>query len=410
MIKNHKNRGPVDRLNRVRRIFLFLFLLCVSASLRLEISAQIKAVWTRPFINATVAQRKNPVEARKYIANELDLAKKARLNAVFVEVFWDGYTLYPSKFFPQRPLAIAYGVARKDAAGQTETYDPLAIYIEEGEKRGIKVHAWLHVFHQWNTNLGPPEKSPIFSKFQELMILDKSGSPLVRSEAEGENRDIFKIFMSPSHPTTRKLLRQAVTELCDQYPKLGGVQWDYIRYPLHWPEAPFDYSADALAKFTKDTSLDATKLSAKDTPKEWRVWQDWKTRQVTEVVAELGGIVRKKQPKWTISAAVFPGLEENLRVKMQDWKDWADKGYVDLLMPMVYSRDYKKVEDWTKEFRELVDKKVKVAPALFIPHFYDAKAGTYDARYPGLVEKFKLDGYGLFASQSLTEDFVSKTK
>lgn len=398
----------IERMSILSILFILFEFLCVSASLRLETCAQTYAVWARPFINASAETRKNPVEARKHIAAGLDLVKRARLNTVFVEVFWDGYTLYPSRFFPQRPLSIAYGVAHKDEAGLTETYDPLAIYVEEGEKRGIKVHAWLHVFHQWNTNLGPPEKSPIFGKFPELMMLDKSGSSLVRSEAEGENRDIFKVFMSPSHTTTRKLLRQAVTELCDKYPKLGGLQWDYIRYPVHWPEAPFDFSKDALERFTKDTSLDATKLSPKLTPKEWRAWQDWKTRQVSEVVAGLGAIVRKKRPEWTISAAVFPGLEENLRIKMQDWKDWSDKGYVDLLMPMVYSRDYKRVDAWTKEFRELVNPKVKVAPALFIPHFFDSKAGTYDEKYLGLTAKYKLNGYGLFASQHLTGEFIRK--
>lgn len=298
-------------------LLIFSFL-CVSATLRLETTAQIKAVWARPFINASFDVRKNPIEARKHIAGELELARRAGLNSVFVEALWDGYTIYPSRFFPQRPLSIPYGVARKDEAGQAETYDPLKMYIEEGEKRGLKIHAWLHVFHQWNTNLGTPEKSPIFSKFPELMLLDRGGSPLVRSEAEGEKRDIFKIFMSPSHPTTRKLLRQAVTELCDEYPRLGGIQWDYIRYPVHWEEAPFDYSADALTRFTRDTSLDATKLEPKQTPKEWRIWQDWKTRQVTEVVGELGAIVRKQRPEWIISAAVFPSLEENLRLKMQD--------------------------------------------------------------------------------------------
>lgn len=410
MVRKGESEIEIDPRRRVRAALArsIFIVLCVSASLRLEADAQTYAVWTRPFINASVETRKNPVEARKYIAAELDLTKRAGLNTVFVEVFWDGYTIYPSRFFPQRPLSVPYGVARKDEAGQTETYDPLSIYIDEGEKRGLKVHAWLHVFHQWSTNLGPPEKSSIFGKFPEAMVLDKSGSPLVRSEAEGENRDIYKVFMSPSHPTTRRLLRQAVTEICDKYPKLGGIQWDYIRYPVHWPEAPFDYSADALSKFTKDTSLDATKLSSKGTPKEWRIWQDWKTRQVTDVVAELGAIVRKKRPEWTISAAVFPGLEENLRIKMQDWKDWSDKGLVDLLMPMVYSRDYKRVEAWTKEFRERVNPKVKVAPALFIPHFYDAKAGTYDEKYVGMTEKFKLDGFGLFASQSLSEEFVRK--
>lgn len=392
----------------ISRIFETIFILSVVCFSYLSVSAEIKAVWVRPFINASVDVRKNPVEARAYIRKELELAKKAGLNTIFLESFWDGYTIYPSKSFPQRPLSIPYGISRKDAAGQTETYDVLQFYIDEGEKFGIRVHAWFHVFHQWSTNLGPPEKSPVFSKFPEIMMLDRTGSPLVRSEAEGEKQDIFKVFMSPSHPTTRKLLKQAVTELCEKYPQLGGVQWDYIRYPVHWNEAPFDYSADALAKFTKETSLDATKLSAKDTPKEWKTWQDWKVKQVTEVVTELGSIVRKQRPDWIISAAVFPSLEENLRLKMQDWKTWSDQGSVDLLLPMVYSRDYKRVDTWTKEFRALVNPKVKVAPALFIPHFFDPKAGSYDPNYLGLVGKYKLDGFGLFASQYLNDGLIEK--
>jgi uncharacterized lipoprotein YddW (UPF0748 family) len=237
-------------------------------------------------------------------------------------------------------------------------------------------------------------------------MLNAEGSPLVVAEAEGANRDIYKVFISPSNREVRKYLRDVVGEIINKYPKLGGIQWDYIRYPLQNPEAPFDYNSLTLAAFRKETGLDAKKLDAKQTPIEWKIWQDWKTRQVTETVKELALVVRKKQPKWEISAAVFPDIEENLRLKQQDWKDWSKKGYVDALLPMLYSTNFDRAETWAKDFRRDVAPQIKIYPALFIGHFYSAK--TFDQRYLDLQTKFKFDGFGLFAAQSLTDDLIER--
>lgn len=402
-------RNDVYLSNKIKKLSVFIGVHLWIIFLCLTANAQVKAVWVRPLINADVETRKNPVKGRGHIRAELERIKRANLNTIYLEAFWDGYTIYPSKFALQRPLSIPYGVAHKDEAGQFETWDVLKIYIEEAAKLDLKVHAWLHVFHQWSTNLGGLEKSPIFKQFPEWAMLDVNDSPLVTSEAEGEKRDIFKVFMSPSNPQVRKFLRQIVGEIADKYPNLSGIQWDYIRYPLQFPETPFDYNPLTLAQFTKETKLDARKLSAKDTPKEWQIWQDWKTRQVTEVVRELGEIVRKKQPKWEISAAVFPDIEQNLRVKQQDWKSWAQKNYVDALLPMVYSPNFAKVESWARDFRkDLEGAKTRVYPALFIGHFYNRNSKLYNENYLKLETKFKFDGFGLFAAQSLTDDLIEK--
>ena len=364
---------------------------------------QVRAVWVRPFIGASEETRKNAVKGRELIRAELERIKRADLNTVYVEALWDGYSMYPSRVAPQRPLAIQYGTAENG-----KSWDVLQTYLDEGEKLGLRIHAWLHVFHQWNTNLGGFENSPIFSRHPDWAILDASGSPLVKSEAEGAKRDIYKIFISPANPSVRKYLRQIVSELAEKYPKLGGVQWDYIRYPLHTNAQSFDYSVYALAAFKKETGLDAKKLDAKLTPKEWLIWQNWKTRQVTEVVRELAEIVRKKRPSWEISAAVFPDIGENLRVKQQDWKDWAETGAVDALLPMLYSTDYQRVEKWARDFRRDVPTTVKIYPALFIGHFYNSNERKLNQDYLEIERKFRFDGFGLFAAQSLTDDLIEK--
>ena len=387
--------------NRVLRFSLCaLCVLCGSFSLA---KAEVKAVWVRPFVGASDQARRNPRTGRGFIRKELERIRRAGLNTVYVEAFWSGYSMYRSRLVPMRPLEIPYGIRQKDYG-----WDVLDAYIEEGRRLNLKIHAWLHIFYQWNSSLGGLEKSPIFSANPDWAILNSSGSPLVKSEAEGANRDIYKVFMSPSNPGVRKYLRGVVAELADRYSGLGGIQFDYIRYPLHAPDELFDYNPATLAQFQKETGLDARKLSAKGTPKQWRTWQDWKTRQVTEVVKQLAEIVRKRQPKWEISAAVFPDFEENLRVKMQDSQDWARRGLIDALLPMLYSTDFARVEKWAREFKAGVPPKTKIYPAIFIGHFYDAKAKTLDERYLQLPSNLKFDGVGLFAAQSLTEDLVEK--
>lgn len=381
-------------------IALFAFLIFNFA---LFVQAQTKAVWIRPFIMATYETRKSPIEARKYIKAELERMKRAGFSVVFLETFWDGYTIYPSRVVPQRPLSIAYGVARKDEAGQLETYDVLQFYIDEAEKLGLKVHSWMHIFHQWNTNLGDVSKSPIFSKYPEWMVRDINGSELVRSEAEGANRDIYKVFMSPSHTGVRGLLVAVMREMVEKYPKLGGVQLDYIRYPLHYPETPFDYSADALAQFTKDTGLDAKQLKTKD---EQQKWQDWKTLKVTEVVKLLSDEVKKKRTDWEISVAVFPDFQNTLKVKMQDSRDWANKGYINAFYPMCYSPNFDTVERWAKEFRTDIKPPMKVMLTLYVTHFY--KDGKLDERFLNLEKKYGYSGLAIFASQLVTDDLAEK--
>lgn len=366
--------------------------------------AQKKAVWVRPFIGASEETRKDEAKGRTFIRGELGQIKRAGLNTVYVEAFWDGYTIYPTRAAEQRPLEINYGNARKGV----KNWDVLRVYAEEAAKLDLKIHAWIHVFHQWNTNLGGLEKSPIFSQHKDWAILDSNGSPFVRAEAEGANRDIFKVFLSPSNEQARKYLREVVAEIAENYPELGGIQWDYIRYPLQTEAAAFDYNPQTLAQFKKETKIDASRISAKTEPEKWRVWQDWKTRQVTEVVRQLTAVVRRKQPKWEISAAVFPDIAENLRVKQQDWKDWSEKGYVDALLPMLYSTDYRKVEIWARDFRRDTSPQTKVYPAFFIGHFYNQKENKYDRRYLDIENKFNFDGFGLFAAQSLTGDLIDK--
>ncbi len=362
--------------------------------------AGVRAVWVRPLMGVNRATRSDEAQSKAHIRAELERLQRAGFNTIYVESIFHGYSMYPSAVLPQRPLNFECGAE----------WDVLQTYLDEGKRLNLSIQAWLHIFFMWHTGQGAWQSSPLLSKHPDWLALDKNGSPLVESEAEGASREFKKIFVSPSNPQVREFLARAVKELVTKYPTLAGVQLDYIRYPLHWSEAPFDYNPDTLKRFQDATKLDAAKLSAKDTPNEWLRWQEWKTKQVTDTVKVLAEVIRAANPKLIISAAVFPGFAENLKVKMQDSQNWAKQGYLDALLPMAYSRDYAKVEAWCQEFRAGIPPSVRVYPALYVGHFYDANAKTLDMRYLAMPGKLKMDGVGLFAAQLVTDDLAAKLK
>ncbi len=367
--------------------------------LPLACEAERRAVWIRPFINAGESIRSDEAKSRDYVRNELAKMKRAGFDSVFVETFWDGYTIYPSAFTPQRPLSIQYGTAQNNG----HDFDVLQMYLDEAAKVNLKVHAWLHIFHQWNTNLGAAAKSPIFSRHPDWIALDQNNSPNVVSEAEGARQEIFKVFISPSNTEARKFLIDIVRELTENYPNLAGAQWDYIRYPLHNNQQNFDFSADALARFLRDTHLNARDLKDND---DKAIWQEWKTRQVTKTVEEFNKIVRANRPNWEISVAVFPGFENTLKVKMQDSRNWAKKGYINAFYPMCYSPNFEKVEASAKEFRGDIKPPMKVFLTLYVTHFY--KDGVLDERFLNQEKKYGYDGLAIFASQLITDYLAGK--
>lgn len=373
----------------------------------LRAPARVRAVWVRPFIDAGTEVRRSPEAGRKVIRRELERIKQAGIDTVYIESFFDGYTMYPSQVASMRPLEIKYGIATMDAMGEARGWDVLRTYLEEGDKLGLSIHAWFEVFFVWHTGLGDVTKSPIFSKHPDWLALDERNSPLVQAEAEGTNKEIAKVFLSPSHQGVRRFLVSLVTEIARNYPTLDGVQLDYIRYPTHVKGAAFDYSPDALRKFKLATNLDARKLSPDGTPREWQRWQDWKTSQVTQAVRELSGAIRRVRPRMIISAAVFPDFEEDLRIKMQDTRTWSREGLVDALLPMLYSTNFNRVDCWAAEFRNGINpNQTRVYPAFYVNHFYNAKTARLDSRYLELESRYNFDGIGYFAAQLLTDDLI----
>ena len=101
-------------------------------------SKELKGVWIRPtYFN------KNDIED---VLNDLE---DSGINNIFIETFYHGKTIFPSKTMEKYGFIKQY----EDFVG----FDPLKVWITEAHKRDIKVHIWFQTFYVGNK---PPESNP----------------------------------------------------------------------------------------------------------------------------------------------------------------------------------------------------------------------------------------------------------
>ena len=87
-----------------------------------SLPVELRGIWHRPVERSPIAVR-----------HTLDQLAAAGFNALFLETFYTGYTIYPSAIAPQR--------------GEFVGWDPLQVWAEEAAARGIELHLWVHLFH-----------------------------------------------------------------------------------------------------------------------------------------------------------------------------------------------------------------------------------------------------------------------
>jgi uncharacterized lipoprotein YddW (UPF0748 family) len=104
----------------------------------------IRGAWHRP-VETTAAK----------IGQTLDTLKAAGINTIFLETYFHGYTIFPSKTFRD------YGLPEENP--KFKGVDLLQLWTEEAHKRDMKVHAWFQVFYGGTKAYKPP--GPILSKY-----------------------------------------------------------------------------------------------------------------------------------------------------------------------------------------------------------------------------------------------------
>lgn len=316
------------------------------------------AAWHRPVIG-----KETSVEG---IRETLELFKKVNFNTVYLETFWNGYTMTADSEY------VDYHIEFKDC--DYSPYDDyLSAFIGEAHKLGIEVHAWVEDFfvgyegyEESNILTGQlpnsDEPAPDAAERSGWVITDYQGNQYTQFEG-GKYK-----FIDPSNPDVREFLIGYYRELLTNY-DLDGINLDYIRYPVQNgygysadnKNVPYDhgYSEYAAKKFLAEQGYAENQQTLaklkrdlnKGTSFVWNElydeWTQFKIRQINEFVEEIHGLVKEVEAERAadadaytstdiiMSTSVFPDSDVVTK-KCQDWEYWFKQGWIEVATPMAY--------------------------------------------------------------------------
>lgn len=282
---------------------------------------ELKGVWIRPSETSPEA-----------IIASLEKINAAGIDNVFLETYFHGHTIFPSKTMENYQFA-----------AQNEKFlgfDPLKVWIEEAHKRNIKVHIWFETFYVGNDNPKDDNKS--------ILAVNPDWGNKTKRDFDSLNpvpslSEHGGYFIDPANPDVQEFLEELITEIiCNYHP--DGINLDYIRYPQSiaakfssYDLSNWGYTEYARTEFKNKYGKDPIEISADDPA--WQLWCKYRQDKITSFVSRISRLT--KQNKILLTAVIFPDRQKALETKQQDWKTWSTLGYIDGFTPLLLTCDAK---------------------------------------------------------------------
>ncbi|MFC5528115.1 glycoside hydrolase family 10 protein [Cohnella yongneupensis] len=265
---------------------------------------ETRGVWRRPTETSL-----------EQVKETLDKIAGLHINSIYLETWWDGFTIYPSQSKDTELNPIYEG------------FDVMKAYIVEGKKRGIEIHAWVQNFY-----VGQGHTSPVYDDHPEWTMLSRSG----RHYSMGSDR-FRHYFFNPALPEAREFVLSVYKELVKKY-DLAGLHLDFVRYPESG-DYTNDFSYDPYTRdlFKKKYKVDPIDLFPGDDL--WEKWNRFRIDIINSFVDKVATEIVPLRPGMKLTAAVWPDYESSPQNVLQETKNWTNKKYMDNIFQMSYVPD-----------------------------------------------------------------------
>ncbi|MEL7086390.1 MAG: family 10 glycosylhydrolase [Cyanobacteria bacterium J06597_1] len=351
---------------------------------RLTALPEVRAIWLD---RGTIVDARSPAG----LAEVFDRLAEAGINTVFFETINAGYPVYPSQIAPaQNPL--------------TRGWDPLAAAVELAHERDMELHAWMWTFAVGNSRhnvlpeIGLPQGyiGPVLTAHPDWSSYDARGQQFPSGQPE--------TWLDPANDQARNYLISLMREMVSDY-GVDGIHLDYIRYPFQSPGSrlAYGYGRAARQKFQQLTGVDPQQLDPNRDRSLWAMWTEFKSEQVSTFVADAADAMQELDPQVVMSAAVYPmPYNERMQKLQQEWETWIARGDLDLLVPMTYVENSRRMEQLVRPALEATSS----SPVLLLPSFnlLDMPEVEFlDSMQT--VRDLPTGGYSLFAARHLNGEF-----
>ncbi len=235
--------------------------------------------------------------------------KAANINNIFMVVYNNGRTMYPSAVM-QSLLGVPI---LESFAGR----DPLQEMITEASAVGIKVHAWFE--YGFASSFGA-NGGPIIAAKPNWAARNNNGGLV-------EKNGFF--WLNPFEPEVQNYMINLFKEVTTNY-NVAGVQGD-DRLPAVASTAGYEIYTVNLYKSENGGANPPSSFSETS-------WVNWRAKKLNGFLKRLRTEVKAIKPniQLTMSPSAYPWA---LGEYLQDWPTWVDSGYVDAILPQCYRYD-----------------------------------------------------------------------
>jgi uncharacterized lipoprotein YddW (UPF0748 family) len=381
---------------------LFLAVLACVAGSAFAGSSKLRGMWVDVFHDGI----KTPAQVNLLIQR----AKRANINALFVQVRSRGQVYHMSAIEHRAPDTMPLFDGLREVVMQAHNQDP-----------PIQVHAWINAFPVWEKGSMPPWPDHVVYTHPEWLTKNPKGS----TDTEvGKALDF-------GNPEAVEYLKSIYLEVAHNY-SVDGIHLDFIRYSgAEWGYNDvsvrrfFNSLTPAQKKAVLARSIGAPKSSGSgddegifpgaENDSNYAIqglpatgdplFSNWRRAQVTGAVDAIVKGIKAIRPDIVVSAATVPWGNAPTDFKtcpayvrcFQDWKSWAQKGSLDMVVPMLYFKE----TDHAAYFRNWVDYcanlNAKSPIAAGIGNWLNSPAQS--VTQAKIADK-KLDGYCFFSYAS----------
>ena len=348
-------------------------------------AGELKGVWIRP-----------TYYSKRDIESVLDNIESMGINNIFLETYYHGKTIFPSRTMDK------YGFIKQYE--EFMGFDPLKIWINEAHKRKIKVHIWFQTFYLGNT---PPETNPsyILSRHPEWTNRQKKNAndiaiPYSVSEHNG-------YFMDPANPDVQTFLYELLCEIVNKY-KPDGINLDYIRYPQsltpnysNYDQSSWGYTRFARNEFKEIYGVDPIELMPTD--EMWDYWRFYRCSKITDFVRKISYLCRANNIDFT--TVIFPNRASAMDTKLQDWKTWSVNNFVDGFTPLFLTCDEKTASNLIEEVLRNKSAATDMYAGLFVTFMNGSDTDLIKQIHAS--RKYNLNGIIIFDYAHLGSNYVN---
>jgi uncharacterized lipoprotein YddW (UPF0748 family) len=302
------------------------------AAIALNPKREFRGAWMHTVYQPQYAQ-KSTAELKQYLIEQLDKLEAAGINAVIFQVRPSADAFYNSKYEPWSHFLTKGGKA------PSPYWDPLQFMIDESHKRGMELHAWLNPYRVTTSATQKLPSNHIYHREPNRFV------------TFGGDK---KIYFDPGLPENRQFICNVVADIVSHY-DVDGIHFDDYFYP--YPVKGYDFPDDAsFKKYGKGMKRD-----------------DWRRQNVDQLIEDVHKCIHSLKPWVRFGISPF-GIWRNKRTDprgsetrgLQNYDDlyadvlpWAQKGWIDYLLPQIYwNLDHKTasytvlIDWWSKNVTE----------------------------------------------------------